>query len=132
MSGEDENKDIKEKNGLETFNSCLYRFVTSPALSFRELDTAMLRRLEKRILVNLPSAPARQAMISHWLPPLNSTRGVELRTELDYETLAKVCDTFSLIKFFLVTNMRIVVFGISLKKLKIKRENARSQYSERI
>uniref|UniRef100_A0A8C2XD32 Katanin p60 ATPase-containing subunit A-like 2 n=1 Tax=Cyclopterus lumpus TaxID=8103 RepID=A0A8C2XD32_CYCLU len=56
-----------------------------------ELDHAMLRRLEKRILVSLPSSPARQAMISHWLPPLSSTGGVELRTELDYETLAKVC-----------------------------------------
>ncbi|XP_040914423.1 katanin p60 ATPase-containing subunit A-like 2 [Toxotes jaculatrix] len=54
-----------------------------------ELDHAMLRRLEKRILVSLPSSPARQAMISHWLPPLTSTGGVELRTELDYETLAK-------------------------------------------
>uniref|UniRef100_A0A8D0AEZ1 Katanin p60 ATPase-containing subunit A-like 2 n=1 Tax=Sander lucioperca TaxID=283035 RepID=A0A8D0AEZ1_SANLU len=52
-----------------------------------ELDHAMLRRLEKRIIVSLPSSPARQAMISHWLPPLSSTGGVELRTELDYETL---------------------------------------------
>ncbi|KAF3848885.1 hypothetical protein F7725_015382 [Dissostichus mawsoni] len=55
-----------------------------------ELDHAMLRRLEKRILVGLPSSPARQAMISHWLPPLSCTGGVELRTELDYETLAKL------------------------------------------
>uniref|UniRef100_A0A3B3VXT7 Katanin p60 ATPase-containing subunit A-like 2 n=1 Tax=Poecilia latipinna TaxID=48699 RepID=A0A3B3VXT7_9TELE len=36
-----------------------------------ELDHGMLRRLEKRILVGLPSSPARQAMISHWLPPLS-------------------------------------------------------------
>uniref|UniRef100_A0A671T9A1 Katanin p60 subunit A-like 2 n=1 Tax=Sinocyclocheilus anshuiensis TaxID=1608454 RepID=A0A671T9A1_9TELE len=42
-----------------------------------ELDHAMLRRLEKRILVGLPSAPARQAMISHWLPPVSNTGGVE-------------------------------------------------------
>uniref|UniRef100_A0A667Y2K5 Katanin p60 ATPase-containing subunit A-like 2 n=1 Tax=Myripristis murdjan TaxID=586833 RepID=A0A667Y2K5_9TELE len=55
-----------------------------------ELDHAMLRRLEKRILVGLPSEPARQVMISHWLPPLSSTGGVELQTELDYQTLAKV------------------------------------------
>ena len=41
--------------------------------------------------MGLPSSAARQAMTSHWLPPLTSTRGVELRTELDYETLAKVC-----------------------------------------
>ena len=55
----------------------------------------MLRRLEKRILVSLPSTPARQAMISHWLPPRSSTGGVELRTELDYETLAKVCYSYN-------------------------------------
>uniref|UniRef100_A0A665U478 Katanin p60 ATPase-containing subunit A-like 2 n=1 Tax=Echeneis naucrates TaxID=173247 RepID=A0A665U478_ECHNA len=66
--------------------------VTSPSL--RELDHAMLRRLEKRILVSLPQSQARQAMISHWLPPLTSTGGVELRTDLDYETLAEVCNRF--------------------------------------
>lgn len=60
-----------------------------------ELDQAMLRRLEKRILVSLPSSPARQAMISHWLPPLSSTGGVELRTELDYEALAKEMEGYS-------------------------------------
>ncbi|XP_070706608.1 katanin p60 ATPase-containing subunit A-like 2 [Pempheris klunzingeri] len=60
-----------------------------------ELDHAMLRRLEKRILVGLPSSPARQAMISHWLPPLSCTGGVELRTELDYETLAKGMEGYS-------------------------------------
>eukprot|EP00064_Thunnus_orientalis_P023943 superscaffoldBa00009616_g24206 len=60
-----------------------------------ELDHAMLRRLEKRILVGLPSSPARQAMMSHWLPPLNSTGGVELRTELEYETLAKEMEGYS-------------------------------------
>uniref|UniRef100_A0A6Q2ZH05 Katanin p60 ATPase-containing subunit A-like 2 n=1 Tax=Esox lucius TaxID=8010 RepID=A0A6Q2ZH05_ESOLU len=55
-----------------------------------ELDHAMLRRLEKRILVGLPSGPAREAMISHWLPPFSCTGGVELRTELAYDTLAQV------------------------------------------
>lgn len=59
-------------------------------LFLRELDHGMLRRLEKRILVSLPSSPARRAMISHWLPPLNSSGGVELRTQLDYEALAMV------------------------------------------
>ncbi|XP_069560790.1 katanin p60 ATPase-containing subunit A-like 2 isoform X1 [Brachyistius frenatus] len=60
-----------------------------------ELDHAMLRRLEKRILVSLPSSPARQAMTCHWLPPLSSTGGVELRTALDYETLAKEMEGYS-------------------------------------
>ncbi|XP_030004665.1 katanin p60 ATPase-containing subunit A-like 2 [Sphaeramia orbicularis] len=60
-----------------------------------ELDHGMLRRLEKRILVGLPSSPARCAMISHWLPPLNSSRGVELRTQLDYEALAMEMEGYS-------------------------------------
>uniref|UniRef100_A0A8C6PAR7 Katanin p60 ATPase-containing subunit A-like 2 n=1 Tax=Nothobranchius furzeri TaxID=105023 RepID=A0A8C6PAR7_NOTFU len=60
-----------------------------------ELDHAMLRRLEKRILVNLPSSPARQAMTSHWLPPLSYIGGVELRTELDYKTLADEMEGYS-------------------------------------
>ncbi|XP_030625559.1 katanin p60 ATPase-containing subunit A-like 2 [Chanos chanos] len=60
-----------------------------------ELDHAMLRRLEKRILVGLPSAPAREAMICHWLPPLSHTGGVELRTELAYDVLAKETEGYS-------------------------------------
>uniref|UniRef100_A0A3B3ZMW9 Katanin p60 ATPase-containing subunit A-like 2 n=1 Tax=Periophthalmus magnuspinnatus TaxID=409849 RepID=A0A3B3ZMW9_9GOBI len=61
-----------------------------------ELDHAMLRRLEKRILVGFPSSLARQAMVSHWLPPFRSTEGgVELRTQLDYQTLAKEMEGYS-------------------------------------
>ncbi|XP_024155565.1 katanin p60 ATPase-containing subunit A-like 2 isoform X1 [Oryzias melastigma] len=60
-----------------------------------ELDHAMLRRLEKRILVGLPSSPARQAMISHWLPPLSCTGGVELKTSLDYKMLAEQMEGYS-------------------------------------
>ncbi|CAL8299064.1 unnamed protein product [Boreogadus saida] len=55
----------------------------------------MLRRLEKRILIGLPSEPARQAMISHWLPPVSLSGGAELRTQLDYETLAKEAAGYS-------------------------------------
>ncbi|KAM6984688.1 katanin p60 ATPase-containing subunit A-like 2 [Aplochiton taeniatus] len=61
-----------------------------------ELDHAMLRRLEKRILVGLPSEPARQAMISHWLPPLSCTGGgVELKTKLNYKRLAEEMEGYS-------------------------------------
>lgn len=50
----------------------------------------MLRRLDKRILVGLPSSTARCTMISRWLPPRSSTGGLELQTELDYHALAEV------------------------------------------
>ncbi|NXD85275.1 KATL2 protein, partial [Halcyon senegalensis] len=60
-----------------------------------ELDPAMLRRLEKRILVNLPSHEARQVMIQHWLPPLSNSGGVELRTDLDYSLLGEETDGYS-------------------------------------
>ncbi|NXI40937.1 KATL2 protein, partial [Galbula dea] len=60
-----------------------------------ELDSAMLRRLEKRILVDLPSKGARQVMIQHWLPPLSNSGGVELRTDLDYSLLGQETDGYS-------------------------------------
>ncbi|XP_076991646.1 katanin p60 ATPase-containing subunit A-like 2 isoform X2 [Tamandua tetradactyla] len=60
-----------------------------------ELDCAMLRRLEKRILVDLPSQEARQAMICHWLPPVSRGRALELRTALDYSQLSQEMEGYS-------------------------------------
>nr|XP_056705055.1 katanin p60 ATPase-containing subunit A-like 2 [Euleptes europaea] len=60
-----------------------------------ELDCAMLRRLEKRILVDLPSKEAREAMVQHWLPPVSNSGGVELRTDLDYPSLSQEMDGYS-------------------------------------
>nr|XP_061800424.1 katanin p60 ATPase-containing subunit A-like 2 [Nerophis lumbriciformis] len=60
-----------------------------------ELDNGMLRRLEKRILVGLPPPPAREAMIAHWLPPVNSTGEFQLKAELDYQLLAKEMKGYS-------------------------------------
>ena len=57
---------------------------------FRELDCAMLRRLEKRILVDLPSQEAREAMIHHWLPPVSRSSALELRADLEYSLLSRV------------------------------------------
>ena len=52
----------------------------------------MLRRLEKRILVDLPNPEAREAMLKQYLPPLiHSVEGsVEIKTEIDYGQLATV------------------------------------------
>ncbi|NXF40899.1 KATL2 protein, partial [Nyctibius bracteatus] len=60
-----------------------------------ELDSAMLRRLEKRILVDLPSKEAQRVMIQHWLPPLSNSGGAELRTDLDYDLLGQETDGYS-------------------------------------
>ncbi|XP_047501926.1 katanin p60 ATPase-containing subunit A-like 2 [Penaeus chinensis] len=58
-----------------------------------QLDPAMLRRLEKRILVPLPGMEAREAMFRHHLPEVISDlaeTGHSINTDLDYESLAKV------------------------------------------
>lgn len=62
-----------------------------------ELDHAMLRRLEKRILVDLPTKEARQRMIEHHLPKQISTNknGLEIRTEIAYEDLAEKTEGYS-------------------------------------
>lgn len=63
-----------------------------------QLDPAMLRRLEKRILVPLPGMEAREAMFRHHLPEVISDlaeTGHAINTDLDYEKLAKVSEGYS-------------------------------------
>ncbi|XP_071845991.1 katanin p60 ATPase-containing subunit A-like 2 isoform X2 [Apostichopus japonicus] len=61
-----------------------------------ELDHAMLRRLEKRILVDLPTRDARQAMIEFHLPPvINPGSTLEIETIMDYHHLADVTEGYS-------------------------------------
>ncbi|XP_063814702.1 katanin p60 ATPase-containing subunit A-like 2 isoform X2 [Pseudophryne corroboree] len=60
-----------------------------------ELDYAMLRRLEKRILVGLPCKEARESMIQHWLPPVSNSGGVERRTQLEYSVLGEETEGYS-------------------------------------
>ncbi|CAH1796217.1 unnamed protein product [Owenia fusiformis] len=62
-----------------------------------ELDHAMLRRLEKRILVDLPTKDARKAMFCHHLPPIVNPAegGLELRSNLEYDLLADKTEGYS-------------------------------------
>ncbi|XP_070077134.1 katanin p60 ATPase-containing subunit A-like 2 isoform X7 [Equus przewalskii] len=76
---------------LDELESVMSQRGTAPG----ELDCAMLRRLEKRILVDLPSREARQAMIHHWLPPVSKSRALELRTELEYSVLSRETEGYS-------------------------------------
>lgn len=56
---------------------------------YRELDPAMLRRLEKRILVDVPNTQAREAMFRHYLPKI-VLKQPALKCDIYYEFLAKV------------------------------------------
>lgn len=49
----------------------------------------MLRRLEKRILVDLPICDARKAMLKRYLPPIVNDRPT-LKSDLNYQLLAEV------------------------------------------
>ena len=51
----------------------------------------MLRRLEKRILVDLPNEEARCAMFKHYLPPQVTPPPFSVTSEVDYTAVAKVC-----------------------------------------
>lgn len=53
----------------------------------------MLRRLEKRVLVDLPTKEARQAMFQQFLPPtvIRENNGLVLFSDLDYNHLSSVC-----------------------------------------
>ena len=52
----------------------------------------MLRRLEKRILVDLPTEDARKQMLHHHLPPVirSENNGLDIKTEIEYDLFAPV------------------------------------------
>ena len=58
---------------------------------YRDLDYAMLRRLEKRILVSLPNESARVAMFKHHLPSLLTNDPVTINCHVEYDRVAQVC-----------------------------------------
>ncbi|XP_021941023.1 katanin p60 ATPase-containing subunit A-like 2 isoform X2 [Zootermopsis nevadensis] len=59
-----------------------------------ELDAAILRRFEKRILVDLPNTEARQSMFQHYLPPV-VIQMPTLLCELNYGLLAHASAGYS-------------------------------------
>ncbi|VDI47898.1 katanin p60 ATPase-containing subunit A1 [Mytilus galloprovincialis] len=62
-----------------------------------ELDQAMLRRLEKRIIVDLPTLEARKAMFKFHLPSIVMPKegGLELLSNVDYDVLAARTEYYS-------------------------------------
>ncbi|XP_022246209.1 katanin p60 ATPase-containing subunit A-like 2 isoform X2 [Limulus polyphemus] len=64
-----------------------------------ELDYAILRRLEKRILVPLPSMEARAAMFKQFLPQKENNKGSQshsfLNCDVDYDQLAQATSGYS-------------------------------------
>ena len=83
----------------------------------RELDHAMLRRLEKRIIVDLPTQEARKKMFLHHLPPVViEENGLLLASDLDYDRLASVNEFFFIIpitKYFI----KEAIFSIEHRRL---------------
>ncbi|OON17348.1 ATPase, AAA family, partial [Opisthorchis viverrini] len=63
-----------------------------------ELDHAMLRRLEKRILVDLPNTEARQRMFETFLPSSSASTpstGLQIKCNIDYELVSKLTEGYS-------------------------------------
>ena len=59
-----------------------------------DLDMALLRRLEKRILVPLPTMEAREAMVRHHLPPGPPGNG-RAEESIDFNGFAEKLDGYS-------------------------------------
>lgn len=56
---------------------------------------ALLRRLEKRILVPLPEVEAREAMVRHHLPPGPYGSGKRAEEDIDFGAVAESLDGYS-------------------------------------
>ena len=67
-------------------NYCLFIYL----LITRDLDYAMLRRLEKRILVQLPTETARESMFRHHLPSVLTNDPITISSNVEYDRAAKV------------------------------------------
>jgi len=60
-----------------------------------DLDMALLRRLEKRILVPLPCIEAREAMVRYHLPPGPPGSGKRAEESIDFAEKSHLLDGYS-------------------------------------
>lgn len=67
-----------------------------------ELDSAIIRRMEKRVFVDFPSFEARKAMFTSYLPIVFQEHPLKIRTHLDYERLAELTNDYSGSDIYLV------------------------------
>ncbi|KAJ3111610.1 Katanin p60 ATPase-containing subunit A-like 2 [Physocladia obscura] len=83
-----------QMDGLAKTSDCVFLLAASN-LPW-DLDVAMLRRLEKRILIDLPDQDARNSMFRIHLPPaVVDKAGNNLVASLDYNNLAAISDGYS-------------------------------------
>ena len=97
----------------------------------------MLRRLEKRILVDLPTADARRQMFLHHLPPLiHPEGGIRIECKVDYEKLADITEGYTGSDIQLVCKEAVMrrvrnIFNI-LEEMEQQPDNASNQGKLRI
>ncbi|GFS94571.1 katanin p60 ATPase-containing subunit A-like 2 [Nephila pilipes] len=60
-----------------------------------ELDCAILRRMEKRILVSLPDFTSRSCLFKNFLSCISVTENIKVNTNLDFNELAEVSENYS-------------------------------------
>lgn len=84
-----------------------------------DLDPAVLRRLEKRILIDVPDMNGRVALFRQLLPKtIEISETIKINTDLDYEELGKVSEKYSAADISLVCKeakmsvVRKVILGL--------------------
>ncbi|KAG8232322.1 hypothetical protein J437_LFUL009421, partial [Ladona fulva] len=63
----------------------------------QDIDSAMLRRIEKRVLIDLPTLKERQELFQYFLPSNMESKGcgLHLSCKINYSDLAQVSEGYS-------------------------------------